>query len=844
MAKNLTYEVLERRVKELEIEVAEREKGDEKIRHLNLLLRAIRNVNQVLMTEKDRTRLIQRICNNLVETRGYYNAWIVLFDDSGDLVTAAQAGLGKQFPHMVEQLERGKLIACAQRAMAQSGIALTENPISTCSNCPLSINHAGREAMTVGLAHNGKNYGLLCVSTPRDIALDEEEQGLIQEIAGDIASSLHGIEVEEGRKQMEEALSENEKKLSQIVQASSIPTFVIDNEHTITHWNKACENLTGISSNEIIGTKKQWSAFYVVERPVMADFIVEKAPEKEIAKYYGGKYLKSDVIEGGYEAEDYFPALGEKGKWLFFTAAPLRGAEEKIIGAIETLQDIGRRKKAEELSRKSMQELGDRVRELNCLFSISKLVEKGNISLGEILQGTVGFLPPAWQYPEITGARIILDGQEFKTKEFKKTKWRQAKTIIVEDEQRGILEVCYLEQRPEADEGPFLSEERNLLNAIAERIGKVAELKQTEAKLLNSEKRFRDLVENSLVGISIIQDDTIVYQNPEQERIHGPLPRKSILIDHENIHTEDVEKIKEFYNKIISGKVQTLETDFRFFPGPKGGGGPHMKWVHCRSSPIEYQGKEAILVNMMDVTMAKEMERLLDIQGRMASLGHVAAGIAHEIRNPLSGINIYLNTLEKIYDKAASLDKVKGILAQLQSASSKIESVIRRVMDFSKPSEPNLVLTDINQPIEEAIKLSAVTMRKSGIMIEKELAEDLPPCHADPHLIEQVILNLITNAAEAMKGMGDSKKIGLSASIQNNRILVRVSDSGPGVPVDLRDKIFNPFYTTKEGSTGIGLSLSHRIITDHGGFLRVSQSKWGGAQFIIEIPIERGRSQI
>ena len=120
----------------------------------------------------------------------------------------------------------------------------------------------------------------------------------------------------------------------------------------------------------------------------------------------------------------------------------------------------------------------------------------------------------------------------------------------------------------------------------------------------------------------------------------------------------------------------------------------------------------------------------------------------------------------------------------------------------------------------------------------KALNDDLPPCHIDPLLIEEVILNLITNAAEAMKNKEGIKKIMITTSMKNDRITVRVSDSGPGVTPDLKDKIFDPFYTTKNGSTGIGLSLSHRIITDHGGSIDVSISKWGGAEFVIEFPVK------
>jgi PAS domain S-box-containing protein len=365
----------------------------------------------------------------------------------------------------------------------------------------------------------------------------------------------------------------------------------------------------------------------------------------------------------------------------------------------------------------------------------------------------------------------------------------------------------------------------------------ITELKQAEGAIRESEQRFRDLVQNSLTGISIVQDGRVVYQNPEQERLFGPLPRKFILADLDIIHPEDLEKVKQFYQGVISGQFQTLDLDFRSYPPNPEADTFDMKWVYCRVSPIEYQGRDAILINMMDMTNAKELERLLRIQDKMSSLGRVAAGIAHEIRNPLSGINIYLDTLEKIYEDPESLEKVKGIITHLHSASAKIESVIRRVMDFSKPSEPKLILTDINRPIEEAIGLSSVTLRKSGIRLEKNLSRDLKPLYADPNLIEEVILNLVTNAAEAMKNMDGEKKIEVTSFVKNRNIILKVSDSGPGVPYAIKDKIFDPFYTTKSESTGIGLSLSHRIVTDHGGSLEISRSKWGGAEFVIKMPM-------
>ena len=343
---------------------------------------------------------------------------------------------------------------------------------------------------------------------------------------------------------------------------------------------------------------------------------------------------------------------------------------------------------------------------------------------------------------------------------------------------------------------PLFDDEGKVISVI-EHLRDITDQKQAEKALKDSEQRFRNLIENSPLGISIIQNNQIIYQNPEQEKLLGPLPRKPLFSDRKYIHPDDVEKLRQFHQAVISGKVQAQDTDFRFYYPDNTNNRLAMKWVQCRARIIEYQGEEAMLVYNMDVSRSKELERLLRIQDKMSSLGRVAAGIAHEIRNPLSGINIYVNTLEKIYDKRESLEKVKEILGKIQSASIKIESVIRRVMDFSKPSEPKFVLTDINKPIKDALNLSEVSLRKRGIEIEKALDSDLPLCQADPNLIEQVILNLINNATEAMQDMRKGKKIEITSSIGKNCILMTVSDSGPGVPLAMKDQLFDPFYSTK-----------------------------------------------
>jgi len=366
----------------------------------------------------------------------------------------------------------------------------------------------------------------------------------------------------------------------------------------------------------------------------------------------------------------------------------------------------------------------------------------------------------------------------------------------------------------------------------------ITERKRSEKAMLSSEKRFRNLIENSPTGIIIIQHNKIVYRNPINISLVGVSEISSLSDILKNIHHDDMKIIKQDYQKLVSGKKEYINMEFRFYPEGTNANRPDMKWFHCTASLICFKGKESTLLNLIDITITKELDHILRFQDKMMSLGRVAAGIAHEIRNPLSGINIYLNTLKKITKQYDSSEKTTKILSQLQSASNKIESVIKRVMDFARPAETRFALTDINVPIIEAVNLTAVTLRKSNILFSTTLSDSLPKCKADSHMIEQVILNLITNASEAMHNNDNEKKINISSFWENNNICIKVSDSGHGIPEDIQHDIFEPFYTTKNSGSGIGLSICHRIITDHGGTLELSPYQEKGAEFIIKIPIK------
>ena len=659
-----------------------------KIEHLNSALRTIRRVNRQLIASQDQASLLKAICGELVESRGYENAWIVLLDVSGRATAWAQAGVSCDIGEAVASGRFTAQAACVRQVLAQREMVWVENPASFCGTCPLADAHTGWGSVTVGLTHAGVLYGLLCVSIPHELVSEEVERALIDEIAGDIAFGIHRLEQEAAHRRTDAAL-------------------------------------------------------------------------------------------------------------------------------------------------------GKRVNELNYFFSFSNLVERPGISLEAILKGGVELLAGAMQYPEVACARVSLGAFECRTDNYRHTDWNLSREIKVDGRHEGLVEVGYTEERPQEAIGPFQKEEQQLLQAAALRMGKIIERKRDRKALENSERRFRNLVENSLTCIAIMQGGRVVYCNPEYERLFGAGNNLLLPPNPDLIQAEDVRHVTRTLSDFTAGNLPWADLEFRYRAPVRGRSVRGVKWCHCRVSRIEHRGKEAVLLNLMDISHAKELEHLLRIKDKMTSPGRVAAGIAHEIRNPLSGINIYMKTLNKLCADGENAEEMLTILSQLQLASNKIEAVIKRVMDFSRPGEPAFVLTEINLPVREAVELSALTLRKKGVQIDMDLDPNLPPCRSDPHLIEQVILNLIANAWEAMECTDVEKRIKVSTRLEGDAVCVRVSDSGPGVPEGIMDDIFDPFYTTKENSSGIGLSICHRIVSDHGGSLAVAAGEWGGATFIVRIPVKR-----
>lgn len=372
-------------------------------------------------------------------------------------------------------------------------------------------------------------------------------------------------------------------------------------------------------------------------------------------------------------------------------------------------------------------------------------------------------------------------------------------------------------------------------------------VRRRSEELFLSRQQFQDLVEKSLVGIAIFQDEEVVYQNPELERI---LPELSDKLRDKNfsfVHPDDLIKITQAYRGLRKEKTTHVEADIRLVDDSQGELQPTATWINCRAVFFNYQGQPAILVNVVDITHTKDLERLLLMRNKMASLGRIASGMAHEIRNPLTGITSYLYTLEQLCGLETLLPKdialMREITEQLKLATHKVDAVIKRVLDFARPAMPKMAPIDINQCLDNVIKLTAVTLRKAGVKVTQELNSDIPECYGDLGLMEQVLLNLIHNAAHAVRKTDRDKHIHIHSYYNDRKVFIRIDDSGPGVPAGLREKIFDPFFTTSSKGSGIGLSIAHRIVSDHNGDLSVSDCELGGARFQITIPLEKRKNR-
>jgi len=328
-------------------DISERRQAEEKIAHLSRVLYSIRSVNQLITKEIDKNRLIRGACDNLVANHGYFNTWIAIFDKSRELMMTAEAGLGKDFSSMVERLKHGELTACGIRALAQSEVVITKDPLQSCHDCPLSSMYRDRGALTVRLEYGGNLYGILSASIPANLTEELEEQSLFKEVAGDIAYALYNIELAEEHKQGEKELKEARNYLEKLFSYANAPIIVWDPGLTITRFNHAFERLTGYASGEVIGQK--------------LDMIFPEPSREESLR----KILHT-LSEKSWELEEISILCKDGGvRTILWNSANVYSEDEStVVATIAQGQDITIRKRGEKERERLLNELADKNREL------------------------------------------------------------------------------------------------------------------------------------------------------------------------------------------------------------------------------------------------------------------------------------------------------------------------------------------------------------------------------------------------------------------------------------------------------------------------------------------------
>lgn len=555
---------------------------------------------------------------------------------------------------------------------------------------------------------------------------------------------------------------------------------------------------------------------------------------------------------------------------------------EELIHRIRALEEESARNLVtQELLKDASYALGERVKELNFLYSLSNIIERDNISLEEIIQISVDLIPYAFQYPEITCAGIFIEDQGFTTENFLETPWSVVTDIIPGGKKSGIVKVCLLEDKPECDDGPFLKEEKFLLKAISERLGRIIEQKQVAEALRESEERYRNIFNTA--SVSLWEEDfssvlTIIDElkskgvndfrrhfskNPDFVRdtlkiikvkdvnnatltLFEVSTKEELLGSLEKITVPEslpvFEKVliaiaegktyfeSECINQTLRGKPVHVLLQFTF--------------------PSHREKMSHVLVSMMDITERKRFEEHILQAQKMKAIGTLAGGVAHDFNNLLTGIrghaSLMLLTMDATHPHHEKLKKIEELV---QSAAE----LTSQLLGFAREGRYEIKSSDMNEIVSTSAIMFGRTRKE--IKIHTNLQEGLWTVDVDQSQIDQVLMNMYLNAWEAMPRGGDLFLQTENAVIDETTarlhnidpgryIKISITDTGIGMDEATQQRLFEPFFTTKHmgHGAGLGLASAYGILKGHSGTITTKSTPGEGSTFTLYLPSKTGHA--
>ena len=624
------------------------------------------------------------------------------------------------------------------------------------------------------------------------------------------------------RKEAEQKLKESEEKYIEILKNMMEGYFENDLKGNYTFVNDYFCKLLGYSKEEIIGMNYRLLSF-------------DENKSKEVYKMFNQLY--NNEISSPLLYEDLM--LTKSGETIYYEAlADVKyDSEGNKVGFFGFFRDITERKNAEQNLKDSEHCLSERVKELTSLYELSKLVITSDKSLEDIIYSVLNLIPPAFQFPDITTARIIYDDKVFSLENFRETEWKLTFKIDVNKILMSI-EVAYLEKLP------FAKEESDFLIEIGIRLKSIIEERETRFKLKESEEKFRTIADQSLIGINILQDDKIKYVNKALSTIiEYPIEEISnwnLQAFHKITHPEDLPRVYESIKKIQDGKTgSTIRYSCRITTKSK-----KIKWVEIFVKLILYQGKRAILASIIDITTQMEAEQKLKEINQMKS--ELLSRTSHELKTPLISIKGFSDLLLSQHYYKLDTDVI-SFIDEIKHGCVRLENLIK---DILTTSELELGKTQLKTEMEDLsflIKFSIrefrglAEIRKQNINID--IHESLNT-KFEKERIHEVLGNLITNAIKYTPPQGSIK---VKTEIKDEFYIISVKDNGIGFTNEEKAKLFTQFGKIErfgqgldvfsEGS-GLGLYISKKIVELHGGKIWVeSIGRNKGSTFYFSLPI-------